>query len=199
MTWGFSMKPLGLNGSSGRYNTNMRKGSTHTPDTRARMSATRRGVSRKPLSALTKEKIRATQVGKFVPPETRERQRLAHIGKKQSPETIAKRVRYGSKHQNWIADRSTLRKKQERNDSAYHDWRHQVYERDGFVCKIKNSDCGGRIEAHHILGWSNYPELRYQVNNGITLCRNHHPRKPDEEKKLSSYFMELVDRTPICL
>lgn len=48
------------------------------------------------------------------------------------------------------------------------------------------------IEAHHILGWEEYPKLRYEVNNGITLCRAHHPRKRAEEKKLVPYFMGLI-------
>ncbi len=98
----------------------------------------------------------------------------------------------GPNNRLWIADRSKLSKKQERNDSAYRDWRKQVWLRDNFTCKIANPDCKGRIEAHHILGWTQYPELRYQINNGITLCHAHHPRKRSEEKRLSPYFQELV-------
>jgi len=37
-----------------------------------------------------------------------------------------------------------------------------------------------------------YPELRYEVNNGITLCHFHHPRKINDEMKLSPYFQELI-------
>jgi len=32
----------------------------------------------------------------------------------------------------------------------------------------------------------------YEVNNGITLCHFHHPRKRKDEIKLSPYFMELI-------
>lgn len=98
----------------------------------------------------------------------------------------------GTNHPRWIADRSTLVQKQERNDSAYREWRKQVWLRDNFKCKIANPDCKGRIEAHHILVWSKYPELRYQTNNGITLCHFHHPRKRSEEERLVSIFNELV-------
>jgi hypothetical protein len=96
------------------------------------------------------------------------------------------------KNPNWISDRTLLKKKEQRNDSAYHDWRRQVWMRDDFKCKIANLDCEGRIEAHHILVWSQYPELRYKINNGITLCHAHHPRKRAEEKRLVPYFMGLV-------
>lgn len=53
-------------------------------------------------------------------------------------------------------------------------------------------NCKGRLEAHHILSWKDYPELRYDINNGITLCHAHHPRKRDEEAELSPYFQSLV-------
>ncbi len=40
--------------------------------------------------------------------------------------------------------------------------------------------------------WREYPELRYNINNGITLCHAHHPRKREEEAKLSPFFQQLV-------
>lgn len=38
-------------------------------------------------------------------------------------------------------------------------------------------------------------KLRYDINNGITLCHAHHPRKRADEAKLSPYFKELVAET----
>lgn len=115
----------------------------------------------------------------------------------------AKKATYCRKHQfsektqekshRWIADRTLLKKSERKHeDSAYMDWRLRVYKRDGFVCRMNNVECKGRLEAHHILAWRDFPELRYQLNNGITLCHHHHPRKRVEEKRLSPYFMELV-------
>lgn len=71
-------------------------------------------------------------------------------------------------------------------------WSKSVKDRDCWKCKIGNSDCKGQLEAHHILRWSEYPELRYDINNGITLCCFHHPLKKEEEKRLVPTFMELV-------
>lgn len=120
-------------------------------------------------------------------------------GKKHRPETIEKiranklaNTPRGEKSHRWIADRSKLAKRQERNDMAYKDWRHQVKMRDSFTCKIADGNCAGRLEVHHILGWTEHPELRYAVNNGITLCHAHHPRRREEEAKLSPYFQSLV-------
>lgn len=98
----------------------------------------------------------------------------------------------GEKNGRWIKDRTLLAKKQQRSDSAYKDWRMQVWKRDKFKCRISNLDCCGRIEAHHILSWSEYENLRYEVNNGITLCHAHHPRVRAEEKRLVPTFQELV-------
>jgi len=58
--------------------------------------------------------------------------------------------------------------------------------------QVDNKDCGGRIEVHHILRWSDYPNLRYDVNNGITLCKLHHPRKKVEEIRMIPTFRELI-------
>ena len=98
----------------------------------------------------------------------------------------------GENHYKWKKDRDTLAKRQERNDMAYKEWRRVVWTRDNWKCRIGNKDCNGRLEAHHILGWTAFPELRYDINNGITLCHFHHPHKRSEEVKLSPYFKDLV-------
>jgi len=49
----------------------------------------------------------------------------------------------------------------------------------------------GKIKAHHILSWKDFPELRYETNNGITLCQAH-PLKRAEEKRLIPFFQGLV-------
>lgn len=99
---------------------------------------------------------------------------------------------FGEQHHNWIKDRSLVKNKQDRNNPEYKQWRTSVWRRDSFICKLKDKDCSGKIEAHHIKSWSNHPEFRYQINNGITLCHAHHPRKRAEEKRLEPLFMELV-------
>jgi len=83
--------------------------------------------------------------------------------------------------------------------SKYMGWVGSVKSRDGWKCKIANSDCNGRLEAHHILNWTDYPELRYEINNGITLCQAHHPKKWAKEKELISTFQELVSPSNVLL
>lgn len=119
-------------------------------------------------------------------------------GKKMSEETklkisLSKKGKNtGELNHNWIKDRSLIKLQKERNNPEYKQWRSKVWGRDKYKCRIANAECSGRLEAHHILGWKSHPELRYQINNGITLCHAHHPRKRSEEAKLSPYFQKLV-------
>jgi len=72
-------------------------------------------------------------------------------------------------------------------------WANKVKTRDGYTCKINNSECKGRLEAHHILNWKSYPELRYDINNGITLCSTHHPRSRVLETQKVEEFKLLIN------
>lgn len=137
--------------------------------------------SGKEWSEESKAKMSQSHKGKTLSEEHREKIELAQ----------RRRVQEGT-HNMYISDRTKLAKKQERNDSSYKEWRMSVYKRDNFICRMKNQDCSGRIIAHHILGWASYPELRYEVNNGITLCQDHHPLRRSEEKRLESLFRKLV-------
>jgi hypothetical protein len=66
-----------------------------------------------------------------------------------------------------------------RTSKAYIKWKLSVIERDGFKCVRCGVEqgyvcecCGGRIllHAHHLKSFSEFPELRYDVDNGISLC-----------------------------
>jgi len=62
-----------------------------------------------------------------------------------------------------------------RNSNAedYVIWRAGVYERDQYTCQ-ECKTTGGKLNAHHLRAWSHYPSLRYEVDNGITLCHECH-------------------------
>lgn len=77
----------------------------------------------------------------------------------------------GKNHWNWKG--GVTRENHRRETNEYCEWRKQVYERDHWTCqkcKIKQNE----PIAHHPKGWLDYPELRYEMANGITLCRKCH-------------------------
>jgi len=106
-------------------------------------------------------------------------------------------IRRGEEHPSWIKDRTKLavlsNGEEYRNSPMSREWSMTVKNRDHWKCLINNKDCEGKVVAHHILSWKDYQELRYEVNNGITLCHFHHPRKIEDEMKLSPFFKDLVE------
>ena len=97
----------------------------------------------------------------------------------------------GEKNFHWNPNREAV-KKNERNDGAYLQWAKEVKKRDQGVCRLQNENCMGYKVVHHILRWADYPEERYNINNGITLCQYHHPRKRVDENKLIPTLQELI-------
>lgn len=99
----------------------------------------------------------------------------------------------GEKNPRWIKDRTQLKVAERKDkDVKYIYWAREVKHRDNWKCRLLTSDCKGRLESHHILNWIDYPELRYEINNGITLCHAHHPRGRKREAELSPYLQSLV-------
>jgi len=134
-------------------------------------------------------------------PEVREKMRSIALNRKVHPNTgrhwkvkdTSNFGKSGEKHWKWIIDRTKIKQGNiEKRSPRYKEWRKSVCDRDGWKCKINNCDCNGRLEVHHILGFTEYPELRYDINNGITLCHYHHPRKVKEVKSLIPIFKELI-------
>ena len=80
------------------------------------------------------------------------------------------------------------------NDPQYKNWRKKIYARDKFCCQWPGCDQHKKIEAHHIYRWSDFPGLRYHINNGITLCRHHHGLIKDNEDSYIGFFTNLILR-----
>ena len=78
------------------------------------------------------------------------------------------------------------------SDPLYSKWRKEVYQRDGYKCQLCESKF--RLEAHHIRRWSDFPQLRFDPNNGVTLCRKCHKKVTNSEETWAGLFIKIVAR-----
>lgn len=85
---------------------------------------------------------------------------------------VRQRMWLGSKNPAWQGGK-TKESRARRGRAEWAVWRKEVFTRDQFTCQ----ECGARggaLEPHHIKPHSLFPELVYEVENGITLCRDCH-------------------------
>lgn len=61
-----------------------------------------------------------------------------------------------------------------RKTKKYKIWREQVFKKDNYICQCCGYKNGGNLQAHHICNFSQHEELRYDIDNGITLCEKCH-------------------------
>jgi len=137
-------------------------------------------LTEKRRKEISRELVRQYKNGERIPP---------FLGKKRPQ--FAKKFS-GKNHWNWAKDRKSLRRNL-RNDAEYLQWVKKVKSRDKNICQLKDKKCSGYNIVHHIKNWVDYPELRYKVSNGITLCQAHHPKTRVKEKQLEKLFISLIE------
>ena len=74
----------------------------------------------------------------------------------------------------------------------YKKWRKSVYSRDRYRCRFPGCVSKSRLNAHHIRRWADNPLLRFDVSNGITLCRYHHDIVTGKESEYEQLFLNLI-------
>ena len=114
-----------------------------------------------------------------------------HKGRKITEETRKKmsNAKKGKNSPFWKGGITPIHKKIKAS-IEYKLWRESVFERDNYTCRW----CGIRaelglgrrveIQAHHIKPFSLFPELRFAIDNGRTLCVECHRKTDSYMKKL---------------
>jgi 5-methylcytosine-specific restriction endonuclease McrA len=147
------------------------KGKTMPEEARANMRAAREGMR---LSLEHRRNIGLASLGRKASESKLEKMR----NRRHSPETIQKmRGRCGEKCPAWKGGISPVNVAI-RNSAEGREWRKSVFIRDNRTCQ----DCGAKsgngvrveIRAHHIKSFADFPKLRFDMGNGVTLCRECH-------------------------
>jgi len=122
--------------------------------------------------------------GKHHTDESNKKNRLSHLGKPSKSNTkfikgkpswnkgIHIEAISGVKNHNWRGGKSNENRKI-RTSLEYKLWRDACFARDGYTCQ-KTGQFGGKLRCHHINNFSDYPELRLAIDNGITLSDDTH-------------------------
>ena len=177
-------------------------GKYHSKETIKKMSLAKKGLKRPPMSEEWKKKLSEAGKGRYFSIETRKKLSLAQkgnkkwLGKHHSIETkqrmsLAKKGkkisnehkkkisnfqkgRIGEKSNAWKGDKCiTPINMRIRKSFEYKIWRKSVFERDNYRCVLCGK-IGGKLNAHHIKSFAKYSELRFDINNGITMCEKCH-------------------------
>jgi hypothetical protein len=103
--------------------------------------------------------------------------------KKRTSETFEKIAKYkrgkprpelrAENNPNWKGGNIRYERHKDMGRIEYIQWRREIFKRNNFICQHCGQR-GGKLNAHHIYLWKDYPKLRYDINNGITLCKDCH-------------------------
>lgn len=102
----------------------------------------------------------------------------------------------GSNSPIWNHNKSLWDRLIERKYPKYTEWREDTYRKNNYKCCKCGNQKGGNLNAHHIYNYSEYPNLRTDLNNGITLCESCHKEfhkkfgYTGNNKKQIQYFLK---------
>ena len=82
----------------------------------------------------------------------------------------------GREHPNWKGGITPINKLI-RHSFIYIQWRQAIFERDNYTCQFCFKR-GGILHADHIKSFALFPELRFELSNGRTLCVDCHKKTP---------------------
>ena len=123
-----------------------------------------------------KAKLRMASLGHKLTAEAKAKVSVANLGKKLTDETKDKMriTKLGNKNPNWKGGVYEGHDKL-RTSSPQQTWTKQVKVRDNYTCQLCDRKPPEiKIDAHHIQSFAEFPDLRLDFNNGMTLCKEHH-------------------------
>jgi hypothetical protein len=158
------------------------KGIPRTQETKEKLSKANKGKRlgmRHTPEAITK--IKAARARQVITPETRAKMSAVRKGRKFTAEHRANMGRSGPLNPFWKGGVTPINVRI-RMSTEYKEWRKHVFTRDDYTCQACGIR-GGYLEADHVLPFAQYPDLRFEVLNGQTLCEPCHRKTPTYGRK----------------
>lgn len=178
-----------------------RLGTKHSIETRFKIRKAMMGIKFPPRSMQACENIRNRQLGKKASLETRKKMSKSMIGLKRSEQTCKNisESKKGEKSPFWQGGITSINASI-RSSSQYRQWREAVFTRDKWTCVWCGIKKGNKknvtLNADHIKPFAYFPELRFDINNGRTLCVPCHKKTDTYANKVRQLGYPLpVSRT----
>lgn len=73
-----------------------------------------------------------------------------------------------------LTDEERNENKLRRESKELRNWRINIYKKDNFTCQICFSKEKKFLNAHHLYSFTEYKDLRFDLSNGVTLCKECH-------------------------
>ena len=86
------------------------------------------------------------------------------------------KTKKGSDHPKYnpnLTDEERLKNRNRMSDGDFRTWANLIKERDNYTCQICAKH-GVNLNAHHLNAWKSFPEQRFDLDNGVTLCTDCH-------------------------
>lgn len=166
-----------VKGNHYNINTEFKKGSCgfnkkHTIESKLKMRMAKLGTKVKPYKKLKKWKWSEEKKLKF------------------SIKMKGKIMPKGKYARNWQGGK-TSKTILIRESKEYKLWRVSVYKRDNYTC-IWCGQIGGDLQADHIKPFCLFPELRFAIDNGRTLCKKCHKTTETYGYKINNYKKNII-------
>ena len=135
----------------------------------------------KKMSDEGRENIRKAHLGCVITTKQRLKisKKLTGLKRSDTFKTKMSKIQKGENNSNWKGGVTPLYK-QIRKSKEYKLWRKAVFEKDNYTCIWcgVRGGCGRKVilNADHIKPFALFPELRFAIDNGRTLCIDCHKK-----------------------
>jgi hypothetical protein len=150
-----------------------------TEEQRANITVARRAQQREPVSELKRQEASERMTRWWQEADTSQiRANLKAAGERARGKPHLNQR--GPKNANWkggVSQQNKTARQLDMQTVEYTTWRREVFERDNYTCQ----ECGAvgvRLNADHIKPYATFPDFRYDVDNGRTLCEPCHRALP---------------------